>query len=34
MDWELGYKAQMNAFMEKSRMMLVAAGFKSEAISA
>lgn len=31
--WELGYKAQIDAFMEKSRMMLIAAGFKPEAIS-
>jgi nucleotide-binding universal stress UspA family protein len=30
--WERGYKAQIEAFMEKSRMMLVAAGFKPEAI--
>ncbi|MBU0973517.1 MAG: universal stress protein [Proteobacteria bacterium] len=31
--WELGYKGQMKAFMEKSRMMLIAAGFKPEAIT-
>ena len=31
--WEHGQKAQMGAFMEKSRMMLIAAGFKPEAIS-
>jgi nucleotide-binding universal stress UspA family protein len=31
--WENGYKAQMEEFMEKSRMMLVSAGFKPEAIS-
>jgi nucleotide-binding universal stress UspA family protein len=30
--WERGYKAQVDAFMEKSRMMLIAAGFKPEAI--
>jgi nucleotide-binding universal stress UspA family protein len=30
--WELGYKAQMEEFMAKSRMMLIAAGFTSEAI--
>lgn len=31
--WELGYKARIEDFMEKSRMMLIAAGFKPEAIS-
>jgi len=31
--WEQGYKAQMEKFMEKSRMMLIAAGYKPEAIS-
>jgi nucleotide-binding universal stress UspA family protein len=31
--WENGYKAQMDTFMKKSKMMLIAAGFKPEAIS-
>ena len=31
--WELGYKAEMEDFMEKAKTMLIAAGFKSEAIS-
>ena len=31
--WELGYKAKIEEFMEKARMMLIAAGFKPEAIS-
>lgn len=30
--WERGYRAQIDEFMEKSRMMLIAAGFKPEAI--
>jgi len=30
--WESGYKAKIDEFMEKSRMMLIAAGFKPEAI--
>lgn len=30
--WERGYKAQIKAFMDKSRMKLIAAGFKPEAI--
>ncbi|MCP4720704.1 MAG: universal stress protein [Desulfobacteraceae bacterium] len=31
--WEHGQKVQMEAFMEQSRMMLIAAGFRPEAIS-
>ncbi|MBU1344352.1 MAG: universal stress protein [Proteobacteria bacterium] len=31
--WELGYKEQMEAFMEKSKTMLIEAGFKPEAIT-
>ncbi|MBC2703184.1 universal stress protein [Desulfobacula sp.] len=30
--WELGYKAEIEKFMEKSKMMLIASGFKPEAI--
>lgn len=30
--WEAGYKAQMEVFMKKSRMMLISAGFPPEAI--
>lgn len=30
--WELSYKMKMENFMEESRMMLIAAGFKQEAI--
>ena len=31
--WESGYKAQIDEFMDKSRMMLIAAGFTPESIS-
>ncbi len=31
--WELGYRAEMEDFMGKAKTMLIAAGFKSEAIS-
>ena len=31
--WELGYKATIEKFMEKSKRMLIASGFKPEAIS-
>ncbi len=31
--WELGYRSEMEVFMEKSKTMLIAAGFKPEAIS-
>lgn len=30
--WEAGYKAKMEEFMEKARIMLISSGFKSEAI--
>lgn len=31
--WEVGYKAKMDEFMAKSRIMLIAAGFRPEAIT-
>jgi hypothetical protein len=30
--WESGYKAKIDEFMESSRMMLIAVGFKPETI--